>query len=95
MNVATTNLYIFLNASRNRLKLINLKIILDTKITAMATSLLQRLFVSNGSDEVASNEEQEVTTSNNGQEIETKMTLTQELYAFFANGKTKKNNAIT
>ena len=90
MNVATTNLYIFLNASRNRLKLINLKIILDTKITAMATSLLQRLFVSNGSDEVASNEEQEVTTSNNGQETETKMTLTQELYAFFANGKNEE-----
>ena len=35
-------------------------------IAAMATSLLQRLFVSNRSDEVASNEEQEVKTSNNG-----------------------------
>ena len=31
MNVATTNLYIFLNTSRNHLTLINLKIILDTK----------------------------------------------------------------
>ena len=36
------------------------------KIAAMATSLLQRLFASNESDEVVSNEEQEVTTSNNG-----------------------------
>ena len=61
MNVVTTNLYIFLNTSRNHLTLINLKIILDTshkKIAAMATSLLQKLFDSNESDEVASNEEQ-------------------------------------
>ena len=48
------------------------------------------MFVSNGSDEVASNEEQEVTTSNNGQETETQMTLTQELYAFVANGKNEE-----
>ena len=65
------------------------------KIAAMATSLLQRLFVSNGSDEVVSNEEQEVTTSNNGQKTQTKMTLAQELYAFVADDKNKEqcNNA--
>ena len=56
----------------------------------MATSLLQRLFVSNGSDEVASNEEQEVTTSNNGQETQTQITLGQELYAFVADDKNEE-----
>ena len=56
----------------------------------MSTSLLQRLFFSNGSDEVASNEEQEVTTSNNGQETQTQMTLAQELYAFVADDKNKE-----
>ena len=45
------------------------------RITATATSLLQRLFVSNGSDKVASNEEQKVTTSNNVQETQTPMTV--------------------
>ena len=54
------------------------------KIAAMATTLIQKLFVSNGSDEVASNKEEEVTTNNtNGQETQTQMTLAQELYAAF------------
>ena len=56
----------------------------------MAISLLQRLFVSNGSDKVASNEEQEVITSINGQETQTHMTLAQELYAFVADDKNKE-----
>ena len=60
------------------------------KIAAMSTSLLQRLFVSNESDEVVSNEEQEVTTSNNGQETQTQMTLAQELYAFVADDKNEE-----
>ena len=60
------------------------------KIAAMATSLLQRLFVSNKSDKVVSNEEQEVTTSNNDQETQTQMTLVQELHAFVADDKNKK-----
>ena len=51
---------------------------------------LQRLFVSNGSDEVVSNEEQEMTTSNNGQETQTQMTLAQELYAFVADDKNEE-----
>ena len=60
------------------------------KITATAISLLQTLFISNGANEVASNEEQEVTTSNNGQE--TQMTLAQELYAFVAEDKNEKQS---
>ena len=60
------------------------------KIAAMATSLLQRLFVSNGSDEVAFDEEQEVTTSNNGQETKTEVTLAQEMYAFVADDKSEE-----
>ena len=60
------------------------------KIAAMATNLLQRLFVSNESDKVVSNEEQEVTTSNNGQETQTQMTLAQELYAFVADDKNEE-----
>ena len=56
----------------------------------MVASLLQRLFISSGSDKVASNEEQEVTTSNNGQETHTQMTLAQELYAFVADHKNKE-----
>ena len=59
----------------------------------MATSLLQRLFVSNGSDEVASNEEQELTTSNKGQETQTLMTLAQEMYAFFAEDKNEEKQS--
>ena len=59
------------------------------KIAAMATTLIQRLFGNNGSDEVASNEE--VTTSNtNGQETQTQMTLAQELYAFVADDKNEE-----
>ena len=60
------------------------------KIAAMATSLLQRLFVSNKSDEVVSNEEEEVTTSNNGQETQIQMTLAHELYAFVADNKNEE-----
>ena len=60
------------------------------KIAAMATSLLQRLFVSNKSDKVVSNEEQEMTTSNNDQETQIQMTLAQELHAFIADDKNKK-----
>ena len=60
------------------------------KITVITTNLLQRLFVSNGSDEVASNEEQEVTKSNNGQETQTQMTLAQELYDFVADDKNEE-----
>ena len=56
----------------------------------MATSLQQRLFVSNRSDKVAPNEEQQVTTSNNGQETQSQMTLTQELCAFVADDKNKE-----
>ena len=56
----------------------------------MATSLLQRLFVSNGSDEVASNEEQEKITSNNNQKSQIQMTLAQELYAFVADDKNEE-----
>ena len=56
----------------------------------MAISLLQRLFVSNESDEVVSNEEPEVTTTNNGQETQTQMTLAQKLYAFVADDKNKE-----
>ena len=56
----------------------------------MASSLLQTLFVSNGSDEVASNEEQEVTTNNNGQETQTQMTLAQELCAFVADDENEE-----
>ena len=52
------------------------------KIAAMDTSLLQRLFVSNGSDEVAFNKEQEVTTSNNGQETQTQMILLKKYISF-------------
>ena len=55
----------------------------------MATNLIQRLFVNNGSDEVASNEE--VTTCNaNGQKTQTLMTLAQELYAFVADDKNEE-----
>ena len=55
----------------------------------MATTLIQRLFGNNGSDEVASNEK--VTTSNtNGQETQTQMTLAQELYAFVADDKNEE-----
>ena len=63
----------------------------------MASSLQQRLFISNESDKVASNEEQEVTTNNNGQEIQTQMTLAQELYAFVADDKSEEEqcNNIT
>ena len=56
----------------------------------MTTSLLPRSFVSNGSDEVASIEEQEVTTNNNGQETQIQMTLAQELYAFIKDDKNKE-----
>ena len=56
----------------------------------MVTSLVQRLFFSNRPDEDASNEEHEVTTSNNVQETQTRMTLTQELYAFVADDKNEK-----
>ena len=56
----------------------------------MATSLLQRLFVSNESDEVVSNEEQEVTTSNNGQKTQIQMTFAHELYAFVADNKNEE-----
>ena len=64
MNVATTNLYQYLKKSSY----------IDQpedhfghkvsrkKIAAIPTSLLQRLLVSDGSDKVASNKEQEVTT---------------------------------
>ena len=48
------------------------------------------MFVSNGFDEVASNEEQEVATSNNGQETQIQMTLAQELYAFVADDKNEE-----
>ena len=48
------------------------------------------MFVSNESDKVASNEEQEVTTNNNGQEIQTQMTLAQDLYAFVADDKSEE-----
>ena len=67
------------------------------KIAFMASSLQQRLFISNESDKVASNEEQEVTTNNNGQEIQTQMTLAQELYAFVADDKSEEEqcNNIT
>ena len=59
------------------------------EIAAMATTLMQRLFGNNGSDEVASNEE--VTTSNtNGQETQTQKTLAQELYAFVADDKNEE-----
>ena len=59
------------------------------KIAAMATTMIQRLFGNNGSDEVASNEE--VTTSNtNGQETQTQMTLAQEPYAFVAHDKNEE-----
>ena len=56
----------------------------------MATSLLQRLFFSNVSDEGASKEEQKVTTSYNGQETQTQITLAQELYAFVADDKNEE-----
>ena len=99
MNVATTNLYIFFSTSKNHLTLINLKDHLGHKISwkniaAMATSLLQRLFVSNRSDKVASDEEQEVTTNNNGQETQTQMTLAQDCMLSLQMTKMKKNNAI-
>ena len=48
------------------------------------------MFVSNESDKVASNKEQEVTTNNNGQEIQTQMTLAQDLYAFVADDKSEE-----
>ena len=55
----------------------------------MATTLIQRLFGNNGSDEVSSNDE--VTTSNtNVQETQTQMTLAQELYAFVADDKNEE-----
>ena len=58
----------------------------------MATSLFQRLFVSNKSDKDTSNEEHEV-TSNNGQETQTQMTLAQELFAFVADDKSKEEES--
>ena len=48
------------------------------------------MFVSNKSDEVVSSEEQEVTTSNNGQETQSQMTLAQELHAFVADDKNEE-----
>ena len=48
------------------------------------------MFFRNESDEVVSNEEQEVTTSNNSQETETHMTLAQELYVFVADDKNEE-----
>ena len=52
----------------------------------MASSLQQRLFISNESDKVASNEEQEVTTNK-----------AQDLYAFVADDKSEEEqcNNIT
>ena len=52
--------------------------------------MLQRLFVSNGFDEVDSNEEQKVKTSNNGQETQIQMTLIHKLYAFVADNKNEE-----
>ena len=60
------------------------------KITAMATRLLQRLFATNESDEVDSNEEHEVITSDTDQETQTLMTLAQELRSFVADDKNEE-----
>ena len=68
MNVATTNLYIFLNTSRNHLTLINQKIIYTqskSQKNCCHGYKFSTKIVCHGSDEVASNEEQKVTTSNN------------------------------
>ena len=59
------------------------------KIIAMATRLLQRLFATNESDEVDSNEEHEV-KSDTDQETQTQMTLAQELRSFVADDKNKE-----
>ena len=59
------------------------------KITAMATRLPQRLFATNESDEVDSNEEHEV-TSDTDQETQTQMTLAQELRSFVADDKNEE-----
>ena len=57
------------------------------KICSMASTLIQRLFVSNGSDKVASNKKEMTTSNTNGQKTQTQMTLAQELYAFVADDK--------
>ena len=50
----------------------------------------KEMFVSSRSDKAAFNEEHEVTSSNNGQELKAQMTSTQELYAFVADDKNKE-----
>ena len=59
------------------------------KIAAMATNLVQRLFVNNGSDEVASNKEV-IKVIRMAKKLKTQMTLAQELYAFVADDKNEE-----